>query len=96
METVGVLAFQKPPSKGCRGWGRQRIVVYTPLASSSPGPFLSGLYLSNPMVAPILLSLPSLLQAHIFGVKGIIASTAELVAALGAVKVHAASSGKCV
>lgn len=35
-------------------------------------------------------------QAHILGVKGIVASTAELMAALGAVKVHAASSGQCI
>jgi len=32
----------------------------------------------------------------ILGVKGIVTATAELVAALGAVKVHAASSGQCV
>lgn len=37
-----------------------------------------------------------LLQAHILGVKGIVAAAAELVAALGAVKVHAASSGQCI
>ena len=36
------------------------------------------------------------LGAHILGVKGTVAATAELVAALGAVKVHAASSGQCV
>lgn len=45
---------------------------------------------------PLSCSFPSHLQAHILGVKGIVAATAELVAALGAVKVHAASSGQCV
>lgn len=37
-----------------------------------------------------------ILRAYILGVKGIVAATAELVAALGAVEMHAASSGQCV
>lgn len=35
-----------------------------------------------------------ILWAHVLGIKGIVAATAELVAALGAVKMHAASSGQ--
>lgn len=34
--------------------------------------------------------------AFVLGIKGIVAATAELVAALGAVKMHAASSGQCI
>ena len=58
----------------------------------SPSP---GLFLNSLCPHPAVPSVP-ILWAYILGIKGIVAATAELVAALGAVKVHAASSGQCV
>ena len=77
-----------------------RVRLFTPPISCfffSPRLLLSGLCPSYPMAAPypFIPSIP-ILWAHILGVKGIVASTAELVTALGAVKVHTASSGQCI
>lgn len=82
-------------AKGERG---QRKVLYTPLASSSlPLGYSSmSLPLTPSGQPPPFYPFHPHLWAHILGVKGIVAATAELVAALGAVKVHAASSGQCV
>lgn len=65
------------------------------LVSSSPGLLLHCLRPSSWEPHPATPSIP-VLGAHILGVKGTVAATAELVAALGAVKVHAASPGQCV
>ena len=63
--------------------------------SSSPGLLLHCLHPSSWEPHPATPSIPGL-GAHILGIKGIVAAAAELVATLGAVKVHAASSGQCV
>lgn len=79
------------------GEGTERGNLHPTRLLSSTGPPLSGLCPPHPLAAPhpFIPSIP-ILWAHILGVKGIVASTAELVAALGTVKVHATSSGQCV
>lgn len=112
LETVGVLASQEPLREGCRGGGDETLEgleqaegergqrgALPPTVLFFLWVFLNGLHPSLPhsrwQPHPASPSIP-VLWAHILGVKGIVAATAELVAALGAVKVHAASSGQCV
>lgn len=52
--------------------------------------------LSSLLTWPPPLSPSPTLGTHVFGIKGIVAAAAELVTTLGAVEVHAASSGQCI